>query len=72
MTDEPAPDIATGKSLEAATEASAAAAISAAIDTWMHESFAGSVVAQNTQVWNVVFAAKDDLKQRLAALFKEG
>lgn len=35
------------------------------VDEWHFECFHGSAVARDTEVWNLVHAAKDDLKQRL-------
>lgn len=40
----------------------------ALIETWWNDHFPGSVVAQMTACWNHAHAAKEDLKQRLAAL----
>lgn len=37
------------------------------IDQWFLESFGGSRVAQSTETWNLVHAAKEELKRRLAA-----
>jgi hypothetical protein len=49
-------------------EAPASSKIDQIIDQWFVESFHGTVVSQNTQVFNVVLAAKDDLKKRLAGV----
>ena len=39
------------------------------IERWWQDHFPGSPVAQVTQAWNHAFAAKDELKRRLAQLF---
>lgn len=36
------------------------------IERWWSDHFPGSVVARDTQAWNHAFAAKEDLKHRLA------
>jgi len=36
------------------------------IELWWQEHFPGSPVAQVTQAWNHAFAAKEELKRRLA------
>ena len=36
------------------------------VERWWEDHFPGSPVAQVTQVWNHVFAAKEELKRRLA------
>ena len=36
------------------------------IETWWADHFPGSPVAQVTQAWNHAFAAKEELKRRLA------
>ncbi len=38
------------------------------IDKWFHESFNSTALGHHTPIWNLVLAAKEDLKQRLAAL----
>lgn len=43
----------------------------ALIERWFFEAFHGSPVARSTEVWNTVFAAKDELKRRLAAFVAE-
>ncbi len=45
--------------------------IEAIVDQWHFESFQGSVVARETEVWNFVHAAKEDLKRRVAALLAD-
>lgn len=37
------------------------------VDRWFADSFQGSRLANETETWNLVFAAKEDLKRRLAA-----
>lgn len=39
----------------------------ALVDKWHAETFAGSAVAHDASIWNLVHAAKDDLKLRLTA-----
>jgi hypothetical protein len=46
--------------------------IDAAINRWWEDHFPGSPVAADTRVWNYAFAAKEDLKQRLAKLLSGG
>jgi len=41
------------------------AATDALVEDWWSDHFPGSAVAQVTAAWNVAFAAKEDLKQRL-------
>jgi hypothetical protein len=36
------------------------------VERWWQDHFPGSAVAQVTQAWNHAFAAKDELKRRLA------
>jgi len=43
-----------------------------AIERWWVDNFPGSPVAQVTQAWNHAFAAKEDLKRRLATLVDGG
>ena len=43
------------------------ARLDALVDRWHAETFAGSAVARDVATWNLVHAAKDDLKARLAA-----
>jgi hypothetical protein len=38
------------------------------IERWWADHFPGSPVAQVTQAWNHAFAAKEELKRRLAKL----
>ena len=38
------------------------------VEHWWQEHFPGSPVAQVTQAWNHAFAAKEELKRRLANL----
>jgi hypothetical protein len=40
--------------------------IEALIERWSAEHFQGSPVSQVTQAWNHAFAAKEELKRRLA------
>ncbi len=42
-------------------------AINALIDEWHGESFHGTRLGNDTEIWNLVFAAKEELKKRLAA-----
>ena len=44
--------------------------IDAAIEGWWNDHFPGSPVAAVTPAWNTAVHAKEDLKRRLAALFK--
>lgn len=37
------------------------------IDRWHFEAFHGSAVARDTEVWNLVHRAKEELKHRLAS-----
>ena len=57
-------------SLEAATPALApepsAADPGALVERWWNDHFPGSPVAQSTAAWNHAFAAKEELKRRLA------
>jgi hypothetical protein len=41
--------------------------IEAIVDQWHFERFHGSLVARDTQVWNLVHSAKEDLKGQLIA-----
>ncbi len=41
--------------------------LDALLDRWHADHFAGSPVARDTQCWNLVHAATQDLKARLAA-----
>ena len=50
---------------------SAVRAIEQLIERWWAEHFPGSPVSQVTQAWNHVFAAKEDLKRRLADFSSE-
>jgi hypothetical protein len=43
----------------------------ALVERWWNDHFPGSPVAQSTAAWNHAFAAKEELKRRLASL-KEG
>ena len=38
------------------------------VERWWQDHFPGSPVAQVTTAWNYAFAAKEELKRRLAAL----
>lgn len=40
------------------------------IDRWHFEWFHGSAAAADTRMWNLVYAAKEDLKNRLVAVRK--
>lgn len=40
--------------------------LAALIDRWHFEAFHGSAVARDTEVWNLVHRAKEELKRRLA------
>ena len=42
------------------------------VERWWTDHFPGSPVAQVTQAWNHAFAAKDELKRRLADLVEGG
>ena len=54
-----------------ATPPDASGGIDALIERWWAEHFPGSPVSQVTQAWNHAFAAKQDLKRRLAAFRNE-
>ena len=43
-----------------------------AVERWWADHFPGSPVAQVTLAWNHAFAAKEDLKRRLATLVDGG
>ncbi len=45
-----------------------ATATDALVERWFFESFHGSPVARSTEAWNLVHAAKEELKRRLATL----
>ena len=49
-----------------ATLPDASGSIDALIERWWAEHFPGSPVSQVTQAWNHAFAAKEELKRRLA------
>ncbi len=49
-----------------------AAERAALIDRWHSESFNSTRLGHDTELWNLVLAAKEDLKSRLAAFMKEG
>ena len=40
--------------------------LDAIVERWHAETFAGSPVARDTEIWNFIHKAKDDLKARLA------
>ena len=42
------------------------------VERWWEDHFPGSPVAQVTQAWNHAFAAKEELKRRLATASEEG
>jgi hypothetical protein len=50
----------------AVTMPAAAPDLEALIERWWADHFPGSPVAQVTQAWNHAFAAKEELKRRLA------
>jgi hypothetical protein len=54
-----------------ATLPDASGSIDALIERWWAEHFPGSPVSQVTQAWNHAFAAKEDLKRRLADFTSE-
>jgi hypothetical protein len=54
-----------GEAPTSAPEAPVIAPTDAVIEAWWNDHFPGSAVAQVTAAWNVAFAAKEDLKQRL-------
>jgi hypothetical protein len=54
-----------------ATLPDASGSIDALIERWWAEHFPGSPVSQVTQAWNHAFAAKEDLKGRLADFTSE-
>ena len=61
-----APPLRPGAPGEAPPPAVASTAPSdALVERWWNDHFPGSAVAQLTAAWNVAFAAKEDLKQRL-------
>jgi hypothetical protein len=43
----------------------------ALIERWWADCFPGSPVAASTAAWNHAFAAKEELKRRLASLIEE-
>ena len=47
------------------------AEIAALIDPWHFESFNSTRLGHDTELWNLVLAATQDLKSRLAAFIKE-
>ena len=47
------------------------AEIAALIDRWHFESFNSTRLGHDTELWNLVLAATQDLKSRLAAFIKE-
>ena len=49
----------------------APSSLEALIEHWWQEHFPGSPVAQVTHAWNHAFAAKEELKRRLANLTGE-
>ncbi|MGH6836542.1 MAG: hypothetical protein ACREC9_13600 [Methylocella sp.] len=44
---------------------------SALIDNWHFDAFHGSRLGMDTEMWNLVATAKEDLKHRLACFLKE-
>jgi hypothetical protein len=46
--------------------------LAAIVERWWDDHFPGSPVAQVTQAWNHAFAAKEELKRRLADLAAGG
>ena len=48
--------------------AALAPSIDGLIESWWSDHFPGSTVAQLTAAWNHAFAAKEELKRRLAGL----
>jgi hypothetical protein len=40
--------------------------LAALVDRWHFEAFHGSCVARDTEIWNLVHRAKEELKRRLA------
>lgn len=44
------------------------ASVAIAVDQWFGDSFRGTRLGNDTELWNLVFQAKEDLKQRLAAI----
>jgi hypothetical protein len=49
-----------------ASAASSTADVPAVIDKWFADSFQGTRLGNDTETWNLVFRAKEDLKTRLA------
>ena len=43
-------------------------AVEGLVEQWFFKAFHGSLVARSTDIWNLVHAAKEDLKHRLAEL----
>ena len=41
------------------------------VERWFFENFHGSPAARATEVWNHAYAAKDELKRRLAAFLAD-
>lgn len=68
MSDEHAP---AAPSAIIAPELQRHAEIAALIDRWHFESFNSTRLGHDTEVWNLVLAATQDLKSRLAAFIKE-
>ena len=56
---------------ESATQTSKAEHLDCLIEQWFFETFHGSLIAQSTEVWNAVHAAKEDLKRRLSAFLAD-
>ena len=54
-----------------ATPPDASGPLETLIERWWAEHFPGSPVSQVTQAWNHAFAAKEDLKRRLADFTSE-
>ncbi|HYM73585.1 MAG TPA: hypothetical protein VET89_11430 [Stellaceae bacterium] len=46
--------------------------LAAFVERWWNDHFPGSPVAQLTAAWNHAFAAKEELKRRLATSIEEG
>lgn len=65
-------DEATAAPVAAAPAAPAAAKVAKFddfIEVWWKDHFLGSVLGNDTRMWNLAFAAKEDLKQRLDKAF---
>lgn len=56
------------KSESAPVAVKSAVPLHAEIDRWFQDSFHGTRLGNDTEMWNLVHAAKEDLKQRLTKI----